>query len=245
MIRAIDTNLWVGSWPTRRVGATAKGLLAMMDRYGVDRGFVSHLHAIFYKDPSEPNRRLDRSVRRAGQRLVSVPIVDPTSPWASRPPERFLRLVPSYHRYTLRNRRLCKLLEAASEKGLDVFVSLRMRDERLESPLLKPLPTSASDLASTISRFPSITFVVNNARSSEIRLILSRTDNALVGCDWSLPIGFVEEVADEFGPERLVLGTNAPLHYYGCALLQVREADIPASWRRKILWENAQKLLRG
>ncbi len=242
MTRTIDTNLWLGHWPTRGAGSDPAGLVSMMDRNQVKTGLVSSLDGIFHKDPEGANTKLARAVDGFSRRLLPVPVVNPRVPYFRPLPKGLMRVVPPSHRFSPRSRRFIRLLEAASEAGVTVLISLRMRDERLERPLLKPLHASASQLASTISKFPSLKVVVNNARSNEANLILSRTDNSLVGCEWSFPIGFVEEMADKFGPERLVFGSNFPLHYYQCSLLQVTEADIPASWKRMILYENIQRI---
>ena len=94
--------------------------------------------------------------------------------------------------------------------------------------------------------FPGLRVIVNNTRSAEIERILENTeDNVVLGCDWSLPVGFIERLVDAHGDGRLVFGSNSPLHYYQSSLLRIQMADIPLSSRRMILSGNIDHMLRG
>jgi predicted TIM-barrel fold metal-dependent hydrolase len=85
---------------------------------------------------------------------------------------------------------------------------------------------------------------VNNVKANEMEKVLSGTaGTVMVGCDWSLPVGFVERMVDSHGDDRLVFGSNVSLHYYQSSLLQIRMAEISEKSKRKILGGNLRKLL--
>lgn len=243
--QVIDSNCFLGNWPTRRLRTTsAKGLAGLAEENGVDLCLVSPLDAIFHKDHISANERLADDLRKFEARLIPLPIANPSSPMGNTFQGKALRIVPSYHRYSLTNRRCEHLLEEARSRNMTIFISFRMRDERLTHPLLNLKRTRTSDLTSTLSKLPDLRVVINNAKASEIENLLPNTpNNTLVGCGWSFPIGFIERMVDLHGDERLVFGSNAPLHYYQSSLLQIRKADISERSKKRILGDNLREML--
>ncbi len=155
-----------------------------------------------------------------------------------------VRLVPSHQGYSLAARRCGKLLGELESSGGRLFISMRLRDQRLMSPLLRSREPKVKEISTALARYESLPTVINNCKSGEIRELMERTgDNVLFGCAWSLPIGFIEETIDSYGDGRLVFGSNAPLHYYDCSLLQIGLADIPESSKRSILAGNLKRFL--
>ena len=55
----IDVSAFVGAYPFRRVpGTSPEGVLAAMDRTGIDEAWVTHLPGIFWRNPHDGNRWL-------------------------------------------------------------------------------------------------------------------------------------------------------------------------------------------
>ena len=241
----IDTNCYLGNWPTRKLGVTsAEGLAKLAAENGVTTCMVSPLDAIFHKDRVSANSNLIKELARWKDGLRPLPIINPLSPVDETGDFRLLRMTPTHHGYSPLNRTVLHFLSGLETGGSVLFMSMRMRDERLIHPMLKTRPVSPDGLISALRRFPALRVIINNARSTEMRRILERTgDRVLLGCDWSLPIGFVERMVGEHGDHRIVFGSNSPLHYYQSSLLQVQEADLPERSRRRILCENAAALL--
>ena len=77
---ALDINAFLGSYPFRPLPDGAPGaLLRAMDRTGIERAWVSHLAAMFWRDPAAGNRELYRALREH-DRLRPVPAVHPEFP---------------------------------------------------------------------------------------------------------------------------------------------------------------------
>jgi hypothetical protein len=234
----IDSNCYLGNWPTRRLRHNgAESLRRLARENGVQKCLVSSLEAIFHRDHTAANRALEVEISGMDD-MIPVPIVNPASPIDGGASGRLFRLVPCYHRYSLSKEPGLQLLEDAERRDATVFVSLRMRDSRLSHPLIGARPAEIQPIIDSASSFPGLRLIINNAKAREIEQILSATDNTYLGCEWSLPIGFVKSVVESYGDGRLVFGSNAPLHYYQCSLLQILEADIPPRSREMILGGN-------
>ncbi len=238
----IDTNCYVGNWPTRPLPFNEPASLRRVSmENSVGTCLVSSLGAIFHRDYMAANRALERSASGI-EGLIPVPVVNPTNPPLG-PTHPIIRMVPSHHRYRLSDSRTRKLLDSAESENQLVFISTRMRDRRLLDPSFRILGTEVEGIIDAATSHPDLSLVVNNAKAAEVEKILSRTDNVLVGCEWSFPIGFIRRMVGDHGDSRLVFGSNAPLHYYKSSLLQVEKADIPPASRRRILGGNISRLL--
>jgi hypothetical protein len=57
----IDFHTYIGHWPFRQLrGNTAEGLVAYMERFGIDRAVVANINGVFYKNTSRPMKRWRR-----------------------------------------------------------------------------------------------------------------------------------------------------------------------------------------
>jgi hypothetical protein len=67
----IDIHAYIGHWPFRQLrGNTCEGLLANMNKHGIDHAVISHLHGIFYKNSHAANEELATAVRSYRDRLI-------------------------------------------------------------------------------------------------------------------------------------------------------------------------------
>ena len=241
----IDTNCYLGSWPTRRLGiGSPRELLELAAENGVGTCLVSPLEGIFHKDRITANTALQREIANFSTNLIPLPVVNPLAPVEESGNAKLVRVTPTHHLYSVRNRALNRLMAILESGGRALFISMRMRDERLRHPILRTRPIRPDELVSALEPFPDLPVVVNNARSVEMDRILQNCgDNVLVGCTWSMPVGFIERMVDEHGDHRMVFGSNVPLHYYQSSLLQINGANISGRSRDRILRENAGALL--
>ncbi len=242
----IDSNCYLGNWPTRSLPATTAVELAAMARdNGIDSCLVSPLDGIFHTNTTAANEKLAQMLAGFEESMVPLPVVNPASPISGRPIGGFFRLAPSYHGYSTRNRKCRSVLADAASRGHLVLLSLRMRDERLNHSLFRPKRVNLEDLISSARGIKDIRLVVNNAKPNEMEEILrDAPDGTMVGCEWSMPVGFLERMVEHYGDWRLIYGSNAPLHYHQCSLLQVQQADIPGESKRRILGGNLAEHLR-
>jgi hypothetical protein len=241
----IDTNCYLGSWPTRGLRVnSARDLVDLASRNGVTTCLVSPLDSIFHKDRVLANSRLVEDLSEFSNRLLPVPIVNPLSPVDESGDYQLLRLTPAYHGYSIGSRSTSRFLSTVESDVRGLFISFRMRDDRLNHPLLRMTPIDPTALVETLREVPELPVIVNNARKSEIETIIENTgDHVMLDCTWSLPIGFIERMVEEHGDHRLVYGSNVPLHYYQSSLLQVLGADISLKSLGRILGGNIAPFL--
>jgi hypothetical protein len=138
-LQVIDSNTYVGSWPTRRLRtSTARGLSRLSEEHGVDLCLASSLDAVFHRNHLDANRRLIEELDGHRERLDPLPIANPLSPQGNRVEGGLFRIVPPYHRYSPTNPRCLRLLKDSEAEGATVFISFRMRDRRLTHPSSGP-----------------------------------------------------------------------------------------------------------
>lgn len=234
----IDVAAWTGIWPftMSREVSLAEVVTSLQD-VGIDGAVVSPLNAILGPDPMLANRDLLGACReRDGAFLLRiVPILDPTLPgWeqnlddlASDPLVVGIRLVPSYQGYEVDGPEAEAVSRAVTAQGLAVCVQVRIIDERAHHPLMlvPAVPTAAiARLAQTV---PEARFLVSGTFQGELA---SLADIPNVSAELS-SIESADTLANALavlGPERLLLGTHAPVYTPPPGVAKVDEADDPA-----------------
>ncbi|MBU7004957.1 MAG: hypothetical protein HXS50_05280, partial [Theionarchaea archaeon] len=202
------------------------------------------LDSIFHKDRVLANSRLVEALSEFSDRLFPVPIVNPLSPVEESGDYKLLRLTPTYHGYQVGSRSTWRFLSRVGSHVRALFISFRMRDDRLSHPVLRTTPVDTPALVEALREVQGLPVIVNNARKSEIETIIENTgDQVMLDCTWSLPIGFIERMVEEHGDHRLVYGSNVPLHYYQSSLLQLLGADISRKSLERILVGNIAPVL--
>lgn len=254
----IDMNAYLGHWPFRRLRhSDAAGLLALMDRAGIDRACVSSASAIFYKNSHAGNEELAEQIAGHGDRLIPFAVINPAYvDWeydlgvcAEEFGARGLRLYPNYHGYSLGDACCNELIAAAAERGMIVSIPLRQIDQRQRHWLLEIPDVALRDLEGLVERHPQAQFLfVNGMGYSGSRL--GRADNGLPA-NYAIGISRLSAVmanetgtlVQNLGAERVVLGTGMPFKYPEPALLKVEVLDAPEETKQAILGGNAERLL--
>ena len=73
-----DANAYIGNYALRELRHnTAEGLLALMDRKGIDRALVSSAEAIMFQDAHAGNALLHREIADHRDRLVPCAVLNP------------------------------------------------------------------------------------------------------------------------------------------------------------------------
>ncbi len=254
----IDMNAYIGHWPFRRLRHNdADGLLALMDRAGIDAACVSSSSAIFYRNSHAGNEELAEQIAGHEDRLIPFAVINPAyvnwehdlSVCVEQFGARGLRLYPNYHNYALADGCCRELIAAATERGLIVSIPLRQIDQRQRHWLLEIPDVAHSDLEALVERHPEAQFVfVNGLSFTGSRL--GKPDNGLPS-NYALGISRmratmgdeVGALARDLGVERVVLGTGMPFKYPEPALLKVEVLDAPEETKQAILGGNAEALL--
>jgi predicted TIM-barrel fold metal-dependent hydrolase len=104
---------------------------------------------------------------------------------------------------------------------------------------------NATRLARAASNYelPIIITSVNYSTLSEVLALLPEHEEMHICIDMLNTPDGIELITDEFGPERLLFGSNYPTTYLPGPLLAVQKAEINSAAKRGILRGNAARLL--
>ncbi len=247
----IDVAAWTGIWPFTMTRETSlPDLVTSLQAVGIDGAVVSPLNAVLGPDPMPANRDLLDACRSAGDAFLLrvAPILDPTLPgWerdleglASDPLVAAIRLVPVYHRFAIDGPEAEEIVRAATAHGLPVCVQVRIIDERAHHPLMlvPAVPTAAIGRLARI--VPEARFLVSGTFQSELSA-LADVSNVSIELSSVESADTLANALAVLGPERLLLGTHAPVYTPAPGVAKVDETDDPAIFRQ-IASDNASAL---
>jgi predicted TIM-barrel fold metal-dependent hydrolase len=152
-----------------------------------------------------------------------------------------VKIHPELHGYTIR-RYGRRLMEFAERRDAVVLT---------HSGQPKSLPAHFADLAND---FPSVRLILAHLGfghdrdiSLQVRAIQkSRHGNLYADTSSSMSIvsRLIEWAVAEVGADRLLFGTDTPLYFAAMQRARIEAADISAADKRRILRDNARRLLR-
>jgi predicted TIM-barrel fold metal-dependent hydrolase len=223
-----DINCAIGPWPSDRVRyETVEGLLAEMERLGIDRALVSHTLARTY-DPVQGNQTLMQEIAGHEQLVPCWTLLPPSCGEMGSVQDmlgdlaqagiRAVRLYPQEHTFSLADWQCGDLFAALAERRYVVLVDLAQ--------------TNWSEIEHVCQTYPQLAVIVTWIGYRQLRplfALLQRCSNLY--CDLSNLSTYlgVEEVLSCFGSERLVFGTGLPIADPGGPIARVFYTDAPAA----------------
>lgn len=246
-----DMSAFVGPWPFRHLpDSTTEALDSRLRREGVTQAFVSPLEGLFAADPQPANACWEARLRDHPF-FRFVPVINPTlTQWeralrACRDQAAAVRLLPNYHEYSPSVECVHALMQVAAELGLPVFLQLRMQDVRSMHPRAQVPDVDwreALALAKLCPQTPLIVTAPSWQEACKLREAAERLPNLyLVLCHLEIVDGLRRFVA-EYGVERLLWGTHAPLFTPTAARLKVEAARLTEQETFALLQGNARHL---
>jgi len=253
----IDTNVYLGRWPFRRLpGDEPAELLGKLRQRGVGQAWAGSFEGVFQRDMGGVNLRLAQACRQYGDGMV-VPFgsVNPKLPdWqedvrrcSEEHKMRGIRLHPNYHGYKLDDPEFAELLKLATERGLIVQLALCMEDDRTQPPLMRVPPVDIAPLAAVVKSTEGLRLELLNCAS---RIDREQYRAAIDAGNIYADISMLEGVAGlgrhihTFSLARLLFGSYYPFFYFESALLKVQESGLDESSRKAICEDNARGLWR-
>mgnify|MGYP001115732611 CR=1 FL=1 len=254
----IDTNVYIGQWPFRRLEYDqVDRLTAKLRDFGVVQAWVGNFEALLHRDIRAVNARLVEICRGQGQNfLVPFPTVNPKLPdWHEdlrqivevyRLPG--IRLHPDYHGYTLDDADFKDLLVRAAQANLLVQLVLMMEDERSIHPALKVPMVDPKPLLELIPQISGLKILLLNAqRVTPLPLLgeLVKAGHVYVDIAWQEGVGGIANLLSRVPAERVVFGSYFPRFYFLSGILKLRESAVTGEVLTAIATENARRLLGG
>ncbi|HET7771731.1 MAG TPA: amidohydrolase family protein [Chloroflexota bacterium] len=262
-----DASSTLGEWPSRRLNGSpppsptelVARRIVHMDRLGIRRAAVSSLDAVWLKDSSVANAELHALVRGHTDRFLPLYTLNPIFPSAADHLKRCtdehglaaghgaIRLYPGYHVYALDDPRVDACLERIASIGVPVMLTMQLEDARLHQPAMRVPDLLVPDVLALCARWPAIRWIVSGARFAEAQGIGRQLPpDAQVWIELSRvqgPVDAIPTLCRAAGAQRLLFGTNTPLHLPEAAILELADARLSPEDDAAIRYQNAARAL--
>jgi len=236
----IDINTLFGSmWPLERRDVSLARLKAEMGRFNVNKACTLSAKGIFY-DHTLGN---DETLRVCSDDPMLIPAltINPNTCFTDveeirkRVDEgfRILRLFPEYQGFMIKSAHVRKILAKSESLGIPVMI---------------PVQAGIPNVLELIMKIRGLRVVLTGVRYFDLAEILSsmdESDNLYIETRLLNSPDGISTIVEEFGADRLVFGSGAPLGYIGSSLNIVQLASISESDKRIILSGSAEKLVEG
>ncbi len=222
----VDVNTLIGPYPFRYVPHPDPDVLVrVLDREQIDSAWVGHLPSAFYRDPTQGNKDLLKSLAPFEKRLRPVPAIRPDWPkWeqavsdAANAGAPAIRAYPPQWALGPHDAGMKDLALAAGERGMAILLTVRFEDLRQRHPM-----DGAGDLAAaavrSLARAGAHARIVVTAASremiDEVHWSLTPDEQRRVFWDiswvWGPPEDHLAKLFRSIGAERFVFGTQWPM----------------------------------
>lgn len=238
----IDINAYTGHWPYKQLHkSTLKGLIARMDRFGVDKAVVAGLSGIHYKNTQPANEELAAEIgplKSYRDRLIPFAVINPSYPgWQADLKKciaagfRGVRLYPQYHDYLPGDEESIALVRRCRDEGLVVALTIRMVDSRQRSWLDIPHVAGTPTGEWTIRNFMPLIKAVPDARYFILNIAngfaadpadmdLLKGKNILFDTS-GRSLQHMPDLLKQYGPEKFAFGSHSPVLDYVTGMLRI------------------------
>jgi uncharacterized protein len=238
----VDAHTHLGrfnAWPLARGGP--EELVAMLEAEGVDCALVSSALALYY-DCRAGNAEVLATAARY-PRLRPMLCVNPRRPEEARAELASARargfvgvkLHPTSHEYRLDATEAEVVLACCEREGLPVLTHAAEDDPRCAPPAL----------AAMAARHRDLVLVVGHAclfSSREAVTVAERHPNVYLELSVNYEAGKLEDTLARLGPERLLFGSDAPLHHPRLMLERIRLLGLNREQEEQIVSGNARQI---
>ena len=253
----IDLHAHLGHYPFRRLrNNTARGLLELMDRYGIGKAVVSSLNSVFYRNAHEGNQELQAATQVAPDRLIPLATVNPNyADWEHDMDEMLCNwgwkgvyLVPSHHQYRLGDSAGQAVLHRIAQRNVPVVLPQRLEDRRQQHWMDSTEDLQFSEVAEALKDFPDLKVILLNwqaldgprlRRAGLADRVLVDITRLSVTLQKQLP-----QLIESIGVGAIGFGTHMPMGYVPPALLKLDiRGFLSAEERERVAWRNAAEFL--
>lgn len=253
----IDVNTFIGGYPYRDIGACdAADLVREMLRVHTDEAWVSHLPAIFWRDPAAGNRVLYQAHQRDA-RLRPVAAVHPGLPgWlddldeARRQGAPAVRADPAFYGIAPSGNEMRALVAECAARGVPLLMAVRLEDVRQRHPLDTAADLPASAIRDLIRSDPGVRLIITHADREVIEQVHfgATPDEAArilwdISWIWGPPEDHLELLFATVGSARFTFGSGMPLRLPENAVAKLDLLNLDDATRRQVSSVNLQQFL--
>ncbi len=238
----VDAHAHIGkfnSWPLAK--GKPEELVGILRREGIDYALTSSALAIYYDCPAG-NAELIRAAEEYKE-IVPLLCVNPRrkqeaitelNSWQERG---FvgLKLHPTAHEYSLTSPAAEAVLDFAEEADMPVLSHSSEDDARCGPAAIRAVA----------ERHPGLALIVGHAclfSSREVVEVAEEHPNVYLELSVNYEAGKLEDTIDRLGCDRLLFGSDVPLHNPSVMLQRIRVVGLPKPDEDKILYQNVQRL---
>lgn len=249
----IDTNLFVGPCPFRRLSVTPEALGVLRREAGLERAVATGFRSLFHYDPLDGLEQDLAEYDSLAEWLFFYAVINPEFPQLEKQVRRCaenrrivgLRLCPALHHYSLDNARVEHVLRLAGECGLPVNLTARLFDGRVAPAAVRQADIPPAEVQAFIDKAGAARVILSMFFFGEVlALDLSpqRHPSLYLDLGCSKPdIHSFDDLPARFPPERVFLGTGAPLYYWKGSRLAIEGARLSEAQKAAILGAAAQE----
>ncbi len=253
-----DINCFFGAYPFRDVGPSdVTELLEAMTRSAITEAWVSHLSAVFWRDPGAGNDALFKAVA-TDARLRAVPAVHPGLPAWERIIDDALerhvpcvRADPTFYGLAPAGPEMAALVASAADRSIPIMLTVRFEDGRQRHPNDKAPALEPWAVRALIRMHGGVRLIVTHADRAFIEQVHfgstpSEASRILwdISCIWGPPEDHLDLLLETVGPDRFAFGTGMPLHIAESSVAKMDLLDVSAQARERIDQRNAAEVKR-
>ncbi|MEN6385751.1 MAG: amidohydrolase family protein [Phycisphaerales bacterium] len=239
----IDINCMLGTWPDFSVRFhDTEGLLKEMASYNISSCVAFHSYSLW--DMEHGNRLIYTIAKESHGKIkhcyvLQSPLNNAIMPDGPNLRKKLLqekpfaiKLFPNTHRYLANEFYSCELFEILNELKLPVIF------DSDQNPGYDKLPELAK-------AYPHIPFILLRQSLNHMRFILPllrKTENIYFDVSIMCDTGFLEEIINNYGSERLLFGSGMPFYIPAGAYGLIFYARVSEYHRKNILCANWTRL---
>lgn len=239
----IDAHVHIGSFAVRYPFAESKleRVVGMLKKEGVDYALISSARSLFYECTGGNQEALDAA--RKYPQLIPLLVVNPwhlkesLSELADWRKNGFVgvKLHPNCHQYCIGSAVVEPVLEICASEQIPVLTHSSGGDSL----------SGAGALEAAVKKYPKLKLVVGHGGIFSDRAVAQLAqDYPQIYLEISVEYeaGKLERTVEMIGADRILFGSDCPLHHPSVMLARVRVMSLPKADEEKILWKTAQRV---
>lgn len=248
----IDTNVTLFKWPFRNLPLdSTETLQTKLIALGISQAWAGTFEGIFQRDITSVNNRLSHRCKKYPF-FVPMGSVNPSLPGWKKDLQRCvrqhrmsgIRLHPNYHSYSLESTALKEIMKVAAAENIVVQIATTMEDTRTQNRLVAVPDVNLTHLATILEKYTEVKIQLLNLRpkSEQVPFVEAAPNLYFDTCRIDATDG-LKRFLERIPASRVLYGSNAPLLIPEASMIRIYESNLPENARKKILNENAKRLI--